>query len=118
MCAAVYWLVVNMSFFNKYIKTHLQLIGKNSLCNKYKDRTPHIGSLYFILCWRCTGVVVGAVILGYILKIYQFEISIFFRILFFVPLILDGAFSYYSNFYCSNNAKRFLTGLLAGVAIV
>jgi len=107
-----------MSFFYTQIKRRLLLIGHNSLCNKCKDRTPHFGSLYFVLCWRCTGVVVGA-LLSYSLLFYSNSIDIHFsfRILLVLPLVVDGLLSYLTKFYKSNNVNRFITGLLAGFAV-
>ena len=101
----------------KEIKYYISLIGKNSLCNKCKDRTPHISSLYFILCWRCTGVVSGVVIGLIIRTIYQIELDIILRVLCFTPLVLDGYLSYSKYPYTSSNTKRLITGLLAGFVI-
>ena len=96
------------------------MIGKVPLCNKKKERAPHIGSFCFFLCWRCTGVTIGGVT-----AIILFHNEIFPRntatliicFLGIVPAFVDGTVQKYTN-YLSTNPKRLITGLLLGLCAV
>ena len=100
------------------IKKYLYLVGKKPLCNKIPERAPHIGDFCFLLCWRCTGIVIGAIISS-ILFFYIFNFSekmIFITFPLLLPILFDGISQYYFN-RKSNNAMRFVTGILFGTAL-
>lgn len=90
------------------------------ICNKRPETAPHLGRFCFFLCWRCTGIVLG-IILVYILIMYlkikalPFGWSVI-GILLSVPCLIDGYRQYYLN-TDSNNCKRVIYGVLAGIGI-
>ena len=85
------------------------------LCNKKPDRAPHIFGHTFILCWRCTGLLVGA-ILGYILLAITQPIGIS-GMSFIIPVGIDGIMQYKFGIM-SNNYRRFVTGFIAGLSVL
>ena len=90
------------------------------ICNKRPETAPHLGRLCFFLCWRCTGIVFGIILIN-ILVMYLGINSLplgysAIGILLPVPCIIDGYKQYYLNIE-SNNRKRALYGILAGMGI-
>ena len=89
------------------------------ICNHRPERAPKIFGHTFILCWRCTGVVIGSSILFLLYKgnmiSFVSEILVI-SIIAMLPLICDGIAQYrYSQM--SNNFRRFITGLLFGIGL-
>jgi uncharacterized membrane protein len=82
------------------------------ICNKCPDRAPNINGHSFILCWRCTGLILGAII-GSIIKHFIEPLSIFIYVL-YLPLAIDGILQYFFRIM-SNNHRRFITGFIAGL---
>lgn len=105
-----------MNTMKKIIKKYRLLLGNTPLCNKRKERAPHIGDLYFILCWRCTGLIIGAILFIFLLR-NNMQLSYSYRLIFISPLLLDALLSYYTDFYSSNNFNRVTTGFLGGIAL-
>ena len=50
-------------------------IGFAPLCNGKESRAPHIGNFVFILCWRCTGVIIGVLLAVLIKHYYTMQIN-------------------------------------------
>jgi len=82
------------------------------ICNKCPDRAPKLFGHIFILCWRCTGLLVGYII-GMCLRLIIHPIG-FFGILMLIPISIDGIAQ---NFFgiMSNNPRRFITGFIGGL---
>ena len=88
---------------------------QHPLCNKHPERAPHIFGHTFILCWRCTGLLIGA-ILGYTILLITQPIGLS-GMLFIIPVGIDGIMQY--NFgIMSNNCRRFITGFIAGLSVL
>lgn len=98
------------------IRSRLSLIGEKPLCNLKRDRAPIINGYAFILCYRCTGVVLGGVV-ATIIKYNAFiDRSYLLLFLFSAPLGLDY-FLQELDIKISTNKRRLLTGLLLGFGL-
>lgn len=88
-------------------------IGKVPICNGIASRAFHIGDFCFILCYRCSGVVLGIIFSLYYLNKYKPKIR---YILLIIPMIIDGLLQLLTP-YISNNLLRSITGVLFGIGI-
>jgi len=89
-------------------------IGKKPLCNLVEDRAPKFGSFVFVLCWRCTGAVVGS-LFGYVLLFFFIiNIPLLFSVISLLPIAIDGGIQYLYKIE-STNIRRFVTGFIAGL---
>ena len=92
------------------------------ICHQRPDRCFHINGRPMSLCARCTGFYPG-IIIGVIISILiPFFITLEPWILFILALFLlapmaaDGLTQYFGTRE-SNNSLRFVTGILAGIAV-
>ncbi len=102
----------------KEIVSRILLIGKQPLCNKKIERTPIIGKFVFILCYRCTGMIIGFIIGLLVLKILTtnvFEDYKYILIIFMLPMAIDGGIQLFFKIE-SNNFRRITTGIIFGFA--
>jgi uncharacterized membrane protein len=83
-------------------------------CHQMPERSPHIFGVQLPLCWRCTGIAVGTLILVLSLlkrkRLPDLSISLPFAML--MPL---DVFSAMFGFWSGHNSIRFFTGILWGV---
>ena len=84
-------------------------IGEIPLCNGIPSRALHIGNFCFILCYRCSGVIIGLLGILYYLRKNKPKIK-------YVPMIIDGYLQLLTS-YLSNNLLRLITGILFGIGI-
>ena len=83
-------------------------------CHARPDRSFYFRQKQFPICARCTGELVGMISgVIWILLVGVWNIGWYFLMM--IPMILDG-FCQQLTQYESNNAKRFLTGFLFGIA--
>lgn len=97
----------------------LSFFGKRPLCNLKAERGIHFGSFVFILCYRCTFLILGGVISFFIMYFKKVKIHYFyiiFSILFSLPCFFDGILQLTTT-YESTNYIRATTGFLAGFGI-
>lgn len=80
-------------------------------CHCREDRSFYYKGQKFPICARCTGELVGMILS--LFSCFFFRLSIVFSALLLLPMIIDGVVQAISS-YESNNAKRFITGLLFG----
>lgn len=92
----------------------LMRLGNRCGCHQREDRSFHIKEWQFPICSRCTGILTGQII-GMILYICKVRIPIYIDLVFLVFMFLDW-FIQYKNIKESTNARRFITGNLAGIA--
>lgn len=95
------------------------VIGKKPLCNFKEERAIHFGSFVFILCYRCTFLIIGILssfFFFYFKRIKANPFMFLFSLLFILPCLLDGLIQLLTN-YTSTNFLRATTGLFAGVGI-
>ncbi len=96
-----------------------QLLGKVPLCNLDQTRAPHFGSFVFILCYRCTFLILGGAFSFLLCCLKKPSVNFFFllfSIIFILPCLGDGLLQTFTD-YLSTNFLRAGTGFLAGVGI-
>ena len=100
------------------IKEYVTWIGKKPLCNKDRKRAPIIFGHSFILCWRCLGLIIGGLIGSYLYLVgtLNYKNNMYFIFLLGTPFYIDTITQYIGNIE-STNKKRFITGVLLGVAL-
>jgi len=83
-------------------------------CHQKVSRSIQANKQPFILCARCTGIMVG-MFLTYFISLFNF--NYFWLFILLIPLIIDGVLQAKTN-YVSNNIKRFVTGFLSAPSFV
>ncbi|MCF7932084.1 MAG: DUF2085 domain-containing protein [Acholeplasmataceae bacterium] len=80
------------------------------------SRSFHVRGMQCPLCARCTGLLIGEVILAplYIILLPQIW---WVSLLLILPLAVDGI-GQYLGFWLSDNIRRLLTGLLGGIGLI
>lgn len=90
------------------------------ICNKKPERAPHIFGHTFVLCWRCTGIVLGAATMFFLVKTIPVVLSVQTFVLALtcmIPMVCDGIMQYGYRVE-STNFRRVFTGLLFGAGTV
>lgn len=83
-------------------------------CHQLPDRSFHVNGMQFPLCARCTGILIGFVLLGPIITIFTYgNMYVSFGLILF--MIIDGTLQLFTK-YRSNNILRLITGLGFGYA--
>ena len=91
------------------------LIGIVPLCNGIASRAPHFFGYCFILCYRCTFILVfGIGTLWYLKKKTVSSIKYIWILL--IPMIIDGSLQTFMDIP-STNFRRTLTGAVFGIGI-
>lgn len=92
-------------------KPYLALIfGCHNLC----ERSFKIKDYYLPICARCSGIYLGVFLsFSKVTLEYNFVVSVMLMI----PLLIDGLVQRYTR-YNSNNSKRFISGILFGIASI
>ena len=100
------------------IKRYISYIGKIPLCNKDRNKAPKVFGYSFLLCCRCSGLVIGGIVgsLLYNSRILVYKNNILFITILSMPFILDIFFQFILQEE-STNTRRFITGLLFGIAL-
>ena len=83
------------------------------LCNKRSDRAPRLFGKPFILCWRCTGILIGYILSKFIATTGLMPKTIL-PLLLLIPCAIDGTLQYGFGIE-STNIRRVTTGILAGL---
>ncbi len=101
------------------IKYRIGLFGKAPLCNLCPERAPKVLNFCFLLCWRCTGLLIGAIIGKLLFGVTNFQINqsylrILFVLILVLPVVIDSVLQYYFG-VLSTNKRRCLTGIIAGI---
>jgi uncharacterized membrane protein len=91
-------------------------IGRLPVCNQKPQRAPHLFNFCFPLCWRCSSILFALIAFRYVLKCLDMRPGMLTGMLLLIPCAVDGTLQYY--FYIeSSNARRIMTGLLAGMGL-
>ena len=93
-----------------------KFLGIAFMCHQMPERSFFIKGRQFPLCARCTGVLCGyfaGIAIACITNCRHSFIALFALL----PMIIDGVMQYKFNIK-SNNARRFVTGLLGGIGII
>jgi uncharacterized membrane protein len=90
------------------------MLAASVWCHQMPERSPHLWGVQLPLCWRCTGILCGAVMLAVVLivkkKLFPLTISIIFALL--MPL---DVYTTMLGLRTGDNVLRFLTGILWGI---
>lgn len=100
-------------------------IGKVPICNCRRDRAPIIHGYSFLLCWRCTSILISllgmrilfedsAAMVTYV-ESKAFAVGLL-SILLVAPTLIDGLMQYGMKIE-SNNLRRIITGFIAGFGL-
>lgn len=98
----------------------LEGLGKEPLCNHRPDRGLYIHGYCLPLCARCTGILTGAVAFALLRFVcgWQGDLRhLIIGLLMIAPTGIDGVAEYWFGIE-SNNPRRLITGLVAGVGCV
>lgn len=90
--------------------------GKLLGCHQKHERSFYVGKYQFFICARCTGLYLGNII-GIILIVLGLYFNLSLTIVLLIPFLFDGLLQALTS-YKSNNFKRFISGLLFGIASV
>ncbi|MDE6655387.1 MAG: DUF2085 domain-containing protein [Anaeroplasmataceae bacterium] len=115
LCICIGLVILLIKFFPI---THSRFIyfGKKPLCNLKEERAMHFGSFVFVLCYRCTFLIIGAFVSFFTMYIKKARILLFYILfsgLLIVPCLLDGVLQLTTE-YESTNLLRAMTGFCAG----
>lgn len=83
-------------------------------CHQIYSRTFKIFNKPFLLCARCSGILIGTMIIPFSAKL---EIKIILYFLGIIPIAIDGLHQHFTS-YTSTNIKRFITGFLFGPVLI
>lgn len=83
-------------------------------CHQYCNRSFKIGSSYFPICYRCSGIYLG-IFSTLIASLFYTNVYLFIAL--GVPMTIDGLLQKYTT-YESTTIKRFITGFLFGPSLV
>lgn len=83
-------------------------------CHGRADRSFFLNGKQFPICARCTGELVGMLLISITYGFYH--PPTIYAIFFLIPMILDGVIQLLTK-YESNNSLRFFTGFLFGYSL-
>ncbi|WP_296805251.1 DUF2085 domain-containing protein [uncultured Methanobrevibacter sp.] len=93
---------------------------KNLICHRKPERSFFIKGHQFPVCARCTGFYTGLVIFLIYNYFYEIDYSpnlLIISVILMIPTAIDG-FTQLFEFRESNNALRFITGLIGGLGLI
>lgn len=90
----------------------LMELGRRYGCHQKPERSFTINGYQFPICARCTGIILGEII-GIIILVRK-KIGIKKGMLLILPTAIDGVTQLF-GWQESNNARRFISGVLAGI---
>lgn len=93
----------------------LMKIGRSMGCHQKSCRSFHYKDYQFPLCARCTGIVIGELVIAPIVLLFGFN-HIILNLILLSLLAIDGLLQYF-HILESNNIRRLITGLGAGYAL-
>lgn len=94
-------------------------MSKYPICNHNPSSAPTINGKCFILCWRCTGAIVGALLLFVALFYMNAGSNISLELL-LIPLAFPALVDYVlirRGIIPPSNRRRFVTGALLGIPL-
>lgn len=100
------------------LRSRLRQLGKAPLCNACAERAPRFGGFVFVLCYRCSGLILGFAG-GMLVRQFAPGLPAINPVLLAIALIalpLDALSQRYTR-YRSTNTRRMLTGLAFGACL-
>jgi uncharacterized membrane protein len=86
------------------------------LCHRIPERSFFYKGKQLPICARCTGILIGY-LFGIIYIIFSKKPHLLFELLLLIPIAIDGLGQLH-GYWTSNNTRRLLTGILAGIATI
>jgi uncharacterized membrane protein len=86
------------------------------LCHRIPERSFFYKGKQFPICARCTGILIGY-LFGIIYSTLSKKSHLLFQLLLLIPIAIDGLGQLH-GYWTSNNTRRLLTGILAGIATI
>lgn len=86
------------------------------MCHQKPERSFHINGRQFPLCARCTGILAGYFLGILLLFVLGFGKHLWLSLL-IIPMTVDGIMQQALKIE-SNNFRRFITGIMGGIAII
>ena len=105
-----------MNTFTKIWISSFKVVQKIWGCHQLPERSFFINGYQLPFCARCTGIFCGF-ILAIIFLLLGLNIPLGICLLMPMPLIIDGTVQLFFS-KLSNNIRRFITGVLFGVAVI
>ena len=111
--------VLSPSFTGKPIVDQLLNYNYSIVCHQSKSSEITFCSEHFLVCARCTGIYVGALLIAIImlLNLLKIKLSLLPLFIFTAPLVID-AFAVRLNIYAYSKIVAFITGSLFGAIIL
>jgi len=103
----------------RIVKRIISKIGYCPLCNFRKKSGWYIGKFCFPLCTRCTAIISSFTVTKLFTKAFELNLKMelsWIWIALLIPCCIDGFRQYVMDIE-SNNLKRLITGLLAGIGL-
>lgn len=85
------------------------------MCHRLPERSFFYKGRQFPICARCTGILAGYILA--IISLFFIKIPILFCLTLLIPAAVDGIGQYLGK-WTSNNIRRLITGILAGIAVI
>lgn len=98
------------------MKTMDKILHYMFLCHRMPERSFFYKGRQFPICARCTGILIGY-LFGIIYIILSKKMHILFEFSLLIPITIDGLGQLH-GYWISNNTRRLLTGILAGIATI
>ncbi len=111
--------VLSPSFTGKPIVNQLLNYNYSIVCHQSESSEITFGSKHFLVCARCTGIYVGALLIAIMMlfNVLKLNLSLLPLFIFSAPLVID-AFAVRLNIYVYSKTIAFLTGLLFGAIVL
>ena len=90
--------------------------GKTCGCHQLTERSFKIKGVQFPFCARCTGIIIGQFIFAPMVFLLGLDSLVLAGILIGI-MAIDGLLQYF-KILMSNNYRRFITGVMAGVGLM
>jgi len=107
---------IEYSSFIKKIWLFFFQIGAMGGCHQLPERSFRIYDMQFPVCSRCTGVYLGQ-LFGIILINNNVHIDLKTSVVFLAVMLIDWLIQYI-KVKESNNLRRLITGLMAGIGLI
>ena len=96
--------------------TYKTILKYMFFCHQLPERSFFFKGKQFPICARCTGILIGY-IFGIVYIFLSRSTNIILEMSLIIPLALDGI-GQHLGYFKSNNTRRLLTGVLAGIATI
>lgn len=106
----------NFNFVIMNLFKFLDKFGKHLGCHQIPERSFKIKKKKFPLCSRCTGILLGQILM-IVLIVFGINFSLLISLILLGVMFLDWFLQNTIKFY-SRNLLRFLTGLIGGIGLI